>query len=78
VKTPVAGGPYNNSVESCVEACGAAGFNVAGVEFMFECCMCLQFVSIFDGHSSADQISLLKGVTISISTPTGLPTFSDR
>jgi hypothetical protein len=58
------GGPSNNSVESCVDACGAPGNNIAGVEAS-TCCMCLHFVSLFDGLSSPDQISLLKGVAIS-------------
>jgi hypothetical protein len=61
------GGPSNNSVESCVDACGAPGNNIAGVEAS-TCCMCLHFVSLFDGLSSPDQISLLKGVAISSGT----------
>ena len=38
-KTPV-DGAYNNSVESCVGACGDAGYRLAGVEFAGECCTC--------------------------------------
>jgi hypothetical protein len=34
------GGQYNNSAENCVNACGAAGFDYAGVEFATQCCMC--------------------------------------
>ena len=38
VQISVIGGQYNNSVESCVEACGAGGFSLAGMEFAQECC----------------------------------------
>jgi hypothetical protein len=65
LKTTVNGGQYNNSVESCVEACGAAGYNLAGVEFGLECCTCFHFVTLMD-FSSPDQTLLLKGVTITV------------
>jgi hypothetical protein len=64
VNTTVIGGPSNNTIENCVAACGAAGHNIAGMEASVECCMCLHFVSLFDGLSSPDQISLLKGVAM--------------
>ena len=43
VQVSVIGGQYNNSVESCIEACGAGGFSLAGMEFALECCSCRLF-----------------------------------
>ena len=40
VQTLVKGGPELNSVESCIGACEAAGYILAGVEFANECCTC--------------------------------------
>jgi len=37
VQVSVTGGQYNNSVESCVPTCNAAGYSIAGVEFAEEC-----------------------------------------
>ncbi len=39
-RTLVKGGPEMNTVESCVGACNAAGYPLAGVEFANECCTC--------------------------------------
>ncbi|KAF8263707.1 WSC domain-containing protein [Lactarius quietus] len=33
----VQGGPYNNTVENCVNSCQSAGYNWAGVEFAQQC-----------------------------------------
>jgi len=40
VRTLVQGGPELNSVKSCIGACEAAGYGLAGVEFANECCTC--------------------------------------
>jgi len=37
VQVSVTGGQYNNSVGSCVPACEAAGYSIAGVEFAQQC-----------------------------------------
>ncbi|KAI9449322.1 WSC domain-containing protein [Lactarius psammicola] len=37
VQTSVNGGQFNNSVESCINACNTAGYPLAGVEFANEC-----------------------------------------
>jgi len=62
VRTLVKGGPEMNSVESCIGACGAAGYSLAGVEFANECCTF--FTSSLDALSSPDQTSLFKGVVM--------------
>ena len=36
----VNGGPYNNTVENCINACGDEGYAFAGVEFALQCCTC--------------------------------------
>ena len=38
VPTAPIGGASNNSVESCTDACFAAGYTLAGVEYSAECC----------------------------------------
>lgn len=41
VPTNPVGGASNNSVQSCTDACFAAGYPLAGMEYSDECCMCL-------------------------------------
>ena len=47
VHLPVEGGPYNNTVENCIEACREARYDLAGVEFASQCCTCYT-LSLFD------------------------------
>lgn len=36
----VQGGPYNNSVENCLDTCTSQGYIAAGMELAQECCTC--------------------------------------
>ena len=38
VQVSVEGGPYNNTVENCIEVCHAGSYGAAGVEDAQQCC----------------------------------------
>jgi hypothetical protein len=42
----VNGGPSNNSVENCINACQAGNYSLAGLEQGTQCCTCFYFVSL--------------------------------
>ena len=38
VPQSVIGGKYNNTVENCINACGAANYSFAGMKSALDCC----------------------------------------
>jgi hypothetical protein len=63
VKADVNGGPSNNSVENCINACQAGNNSLAGLEQGTQCCTCFTSSLLM----SFPLLTLLKSVTLVVS-----------